>query len=281
MVLSRSDRDGIKALGSSDPRRRLAAMTLFDLTGRIAIVTGSSRGIGRAIAIALAQAGAKVVVSSRKATACESVVSAIEETGGTAISIPCNVGHKDQLAALVQQTRQRLGPIDILVCNAAVNPYYGPLAEIPDEAYDRTMNSNVRSNLWLCSMVQPDMAAKRDGSIIIISSIAAVKGSATLGAYAISKAADFQLARNFAVEWGHHNIRVNCIAPGLVKTDFAKALWENPELLQRTLRATPLGRLGAPEDIAGLAVFLASPASSFITGQAIIADGGVTITGAV
>ena len=256
-------------------------MTLFDLGGRVAIVTGSSRGIGRAIAIALAQAGAKVVVSSRKAASCESVVAAIAEDGGTAISIPCNIGHKDQLAALVQLTRERLGPIDILVCNAAVNPYYGPLTDIPDEAYDRTMNSNVRSNLWLCSMVQSDMAAKRDGSIIIISSIAAVKGSATLGAYAISKAADFQLARNFAVEWGQHNIRVNCIAPGLVKTDFAKALWENPELLQRTLQATPLGRLGAPEDIAGLAVFLASPAASFITGQAIIADGGVTITGAV
>jgi NAD(P)-dependent dehydrogenase (short-subunit alcohol dehydrogenase family) len=256
-------------------------MTPFDLSGRTAIVTGSSRGIGRAIAIALAQAGAKVVVSSRKEAACDTVVSAIEAAGGTAISIACNISHKYQLATLVQQTRERLGPIDILVCNAAVNPYYGPLAEIPDEAYDRTMNSNVRSNLWLCSMVQADMAAKREGSIIIISSIAAVKGSATLGAYAISKAADFQLARNLAVEWGQHNIRVNCIAPGLVKTDFAKALWENPELLQRTLRATPLGRLGAPEDMAGLAVFLASPASSFITGQAIIADGGVTITGAV
>jgi NAD(P)-dependent dehydrogenase (short-subunit alcohol dehydrogenase family) len=255
-------------------------MKAFDLTGRVAIVTGSSRGIGRAIAEALAEAGAKVVVSSRKAPACEVVVEAITKAGGTAISIPCNVGHKDQLAALVKRTRERLGPIDILVCNAAVNPYYGPLAEIPDEAYDRTMNSNVRSNLWLCAMVQPDMAAKRDGSIIIVSSIAAVKGTPTLGAYAISKAADFQLARNFAVEWGQHNIRVNCIAPGLVKTDFARTLWENPELLQRTLRGTPLGRIGEPEDMAGLAVFLASPASSFITGQAIIADGGVTITGA-
>lgn len=255
-------------------------MKPFDLTGKTAIVTGSSRGIGRAIAASLAQAGANVVVSSRKASACEAVVAAIKEAGGTAISIPCNVGHKDQLAALVEQTRGRLGPIDVLVCNAAVNPYYGPLGEIPDEAYDRTMNSNVRSNLWLCSMVQPDMAARRDGSIVIISSIAGVKGTSTLGAYAISKAADFQLARNLAVEWGAHNIRVNCIAPGLVKTDFAKALWENPDLLQHTLRATPLGRLGEPEDIAGLAVFLASPAASFITGQAIIADGGITISGA-
>jgi NAD(P)-dependent dehydrogenase (short-subunit alcohol dehydrogenase family) len=252
----------------------------FDLTGRTAIVTGSSRGIGRAIAEGLARAGAKVVVSSRKVPACEEVVGAIAKEGGTAMSMACNVGHKDQLEALVRHTRERFGPIDILVCNAAVNPYYGPLAEIPDEAYDRTMNSNVRSNLWLCQMVHGDMAAKRDGSIVIISSIAGVKGSAKLGAYAISKAADFQLARSLAVEWGPHNIRINCIAPGLVKTDFARALWENPELLKNTLRTTPLGRIGEPEDIAGLAVFLASPAASFITGQTIIADGGVTIGGA-
>ena len=256
-------------------------MKQFDLGGRTAIVTGSSRGIGRAIAEALAHAGAKVVVSSRKADACETVVAAIKKDGGSAISVSCNVGHKDQLAALVAETRRQFGAIDILVCNAAVNPYFGPLAEISDEAYDRTMNSNVRSNLWLCQMALPDMAARRDGSIVIISSIAGVKGTATLGAYAISKAADFQLARNLAVEWGKHNIRVNCIAPGLIKTDFAKALWDNPDLLERRLRTTPLGRMGEPEDIAGLALFLASPSASFITGQIIIVDGGVTINGDV
>ena len=256
-------------------------MKQFDLGGRTAIVTGSSRGIGRAIAEALAHAGAKVVVSSRKANACETVVAAIKKDGGSAISVPCNVGHKDQLAALVAETRRQFGAIDILVCNAAVNPYFGPLAEISDEAYDRTMDSNVRSNLWLCQMALPDMAARRDGSIVIISSIAGVKGTATLGAYAISKAADFQLARNLAVEWGKHNIRVNCIAPGLIKTDFAKALWDNPDLLERRLRTTPLGRMGEPEDIAGLALFLASPSASFITGQIIIVDGGVTINGDV
>jgi NAD(P)-dependent dehydrogenase (short-subunit alcohol dehydrogenase family) len=256
-------------------------MKQFDLSGRTAIVTGSSRGIGRAIAKSLAHAGAKVVVSSRKAEACDSVVAAIKKDGGSAISVVCNVGHKDQLTALVAETRRQFGAIDILICNAAVNPYYGPLAEIPDEAYDRTMDSNVRSNLWLCQMALPDMAARRDGSIVIISSIAGVRGTATLGAYAISKAADFQLARNLAVEWGKHNIRVNCIAPGLVKTDFAKALWENPEMLERRLAATPLGRIGEPEDIAGIALLLASPSASFITGQVIVADGGVTISSAV
>ncbi len=256
-------------------------MEQFDLSGRTAIVTGSSRGIGRAIAETLARAGAKVVVSSRKAEACATVVAAIETTGGRAITVPCNVGHKDQLAALVAETRRQFGAIDILICNAAVNPYYGPLAEIPDEAYDRTMNSNVRSNLWLCQMALPDMAARRDGAIVIISSIAGLKGSATLGVYGISKAADFQLARNLAVEWGKYNIRVNCIAPGLVKTDFAKALWKDPEQLEARLRATPLGRIGEPEDIAGIALLLASPAASFITGQVIVADGGVTISSAV
>jgi len=256
-------------------------MKQFDLSGRTAIVTGSSRGIGRAIAETLAQAGAKVVVSSRKAEACAIVAAAIEKEGGTAISVPCNIGYKDQLAALVAETQRQFGAIDILICNAAINPYYGPLAEIPDEAYDRTMNSNVRSNLWLCQMALPDMAARRDGAIVIVSSIAGLKGSATLGVYGLSKAADFQLARNLAVEWGKHNIRVNCIAPGLVKTDFAKALWDNPDLLERRLRTTPLGRMGEPEDIAGLALFLASPSASFITGQIIIVDGGVTINGDV
>ncbi len=256
-------------------------MKQFDLSGRTAIVTGSSRGIGRAIAETLAQAGAKVVVSSRKAEACATVAAAIEKEGGTAISVPCNIGYKDQLAALVAETQRQFGAIDILICNAAINPYYGPLAEIPDEAYDRTMNSNVRSSLWLCQMALPDMAARRDGAIVIVSSIAGLKGSATLGVYGLSKAADFQLARNLAVEWGKHNIRVNCIAPGLVKTDFAKALWENPEMLERRLGATPLGRIGEPADIAGIALLLASPAASFITGQVIVADGGVTISSAV
>jgi NAD(P)-dependent dehydrogenase (short-subunit alcohol dehydrogenase family) len=252
-------------------------MDYFDLTGKTAIVTGSSRGIGRAIAEALAAAGARVVVSSRKAAACEAVVAAITAEGGTAISIPCHVGDKVQLEALVAGTRERLGPIDILVSNVAVNPYFGPLEDIPDDAYDRIMDSNVRSAFWLCRMVYPDMKAKRDGAIILISSIAGLIGSPSLAAYGISKAALLQLARSLACAWGRDNIRVNGLAPGLVRTDFARALYENPETLKQREAATPLGRIGLPEDIAGVALFLASPAARFVTGQVIVADGGVTI----
>lgn len=257
----------------------MIAENLFDLGGRVVIVTGSSRGIGRAIALQMARHGAKVVVSSRKAPACEAVVETIRSAGGEAVAVPCNIGDKAQLSALVAATRDAFGRIDVLVCNAAVNPYYGPLTEIGDEAWDRIMASNIRSNLWLCSMVLPEMAERRDGAIVIVSSIAGLRGSPAIGAYAVSKAADMQLARNLACEWGRHNIRVNCIAPGLVRTDFAKALWDNPKLLRITLEQTPLGRIGEPDDIAGIAVLLASPAGRFITGSTIVADGGVMIAG--
>jgi NAD(P)-dependent dehydrogenase (short-subunit alcohol dehydrogenase family) len=254
-------------------------MDLFDLTGKTAVITGSSRGIGRAIAEQMAQAGAKVVISSRKAGPCEEVAAAINAAGGKAVSIPCHVGEKAQLQALISRTRAELGPVDILVCNAAVNPYYGPLLDVPDEAYDRTMNSNVRSNLWLMQLVLPEMAKRKDGVVIIISSIAGLRGSPMLGVYAISKAADLQLCRNLAVEWGQHNIRINCIAPGLVKTDFARALWEDPVVLEQAVSTAPLRRIGQPVEIAGAAVFLASKAGNFVTGQAIVVDGGVTIAG--
>jgi hypothetical protein len=254
-------------------------MDLFDLTGKTAVITGSSRGIGRAIAEQMAAAGAKVVISSRKAGPCEEVAAAINQAGGKAVSIPCHVGEKAQLQALIERTRAELGPVDILVCNAAVNPYYGPLLDVPDEAYDKTMNSNVRSNLWLMQLVLPEMAKRKDGVVIIISSIAGLRGSPMLGVYAISKAADLQLCRNLAVEWGRHNIRINCIAPGLIKTDFARALWEDPVVLEQSVSHAPLRRIGEPIEIAGTAVFLASKAGSFITGQAIVVDGGVTIAG--
>ena len=250
---------------------------LFDLTGKVAIVTGSTKGIGRAIAEALAQAGAKVVISSRKADKCEEVADAIKADGGEARSVPCNISHQDELRALVDATLEAWERIDVLVCNAAVNPYYGPLAEIPEDAYDKIMDTNVKSNLWLCNLVLPQMAERKDGAVIIVSSIGGLKGNDKLGAYGLSKAADMQLARNLAVEWGHANIRVNCIAPGLVRTDFARVLWEDPEAHARAVASYPIGRLGEPEDIAGAAVFLAAPAGRFVTGQTLVVDGGHTI----
>jgi NAD(P)-dependent dehydrogenase (short-subunit alcohol dehydrogenase family) len=254
-------------------------MTLFDLTGKTAIVTGSSRGIGRAIAETFAEAGARVVISSRKAAACAEVAAAIAAKGGTAAPIPCHIGEQKQLENLVAETRARFGTIDILVCNAGINPYYGPIAEIPDQTFDRIMAANVRSSIRLAALVLPEMAARGDGAVILMSSIAGLRASNGLGAYAISKAADMALVRSLALEWGRHNIRVNCIAPGIIKTDFARALWEDEALITRRLAATPLGRIGEPEDVAGTALLLASPAGRHITGQTIVIDGGVTITG--
>ncbi len=253
--------------------------SMFDLSGKVAVITGSSRGIGKAIAFQMAEAGAKVVISSRKLEACEEVVAELKADGKEAIGIACNVSIKADLKTLVEQTRKTWGKIDILVCNAATNPVYGPSIDVSEEAFDKIMSTNVKSIFLLCNMVLPEMAERKDGSIVIISSIVAVRGSAVLGAYAVSKAAEAQLARNLAVEWGPQNIRVNAIAPGLIKTDFAKALWENPKLLKQQEMLTPLRRMGDPDDIAGVAVFLAAPAGKYITGQYISADGGATIFG--
>lgn len=251
-------------------------MTLFDLTGKIALVTGSTKGIGKAIAERLAEHGARVVVSSRKADACHQVAAGINAARGADVAVPiaCNINYKDQLQGLVDETHARLGTIDVLVCNAAVNPAYGSMSQIKDDAFDKILGANIRSNHWLAQMVLPDMIAKRDGAIIIVSSIGGYRGSTTLGTYCISKAADLQLARNLALENGPHNIRVNCIAPGLVKTDFARVLWESEEGERRASTGTPLRRLGEPDDIAGAAVFLASRAGAWMTGQSIIVDGG-------
>jgi NAD(P)-dependent dehydrogenase (short-subunit alcohol dehydrogenase family) len=250
---------------------------MFDLKGKTALVTGATKGIGRAIAFAMAEAGAQVVVSSRDGARCRDTARAINQAGGEASGYPCNISHLDQLQGLVDHAVARYGRIDSLVCNAAVNPHYGPMATIPEDAYDKIMATNVKSTLWLCNMVAPLMAERRDGSIIIISSIAGLAGSADIGVYGISKAAESQLARNLAVEWAGHNIRANCIAPGLVKTDFARALWEDPERRAKALEVYPLGRLGEPEDIAGAAVFLAARAGQWLTGQTIVIDGGWAI----
>lgn len=252
---------------------------LFDLTGKVAIVTGSTKGIGKAIVEELARHGAKVVVSSRKADKCEEVAAAIRAEGHEAIAIAAHIGKKEDLESLVKKTREQWGRIDILVCNAAVNPYYGPMAQLTDDAFTKVIDSNVRSNWWLCNLVSPEMIERKDGAIIIVSSIGGLKGSTTLGIYCISKAADFQLARNLAMEYGPHNVRVNCVAPGLVRTDFASALWTNPDLLKKTEAVTPLRRIGEPEDLAGSVVYLASKAGSWTTGQMIVVDGGVTSAG--
>ena len=255
-------------------------MTLFDMSGKVAVITGSSRGIGRAIAERMAEHGAKVVISSRKQQVCDEVAKAINDKIGkqVALSVAANISTKDDLKHLVEETNRAFGKIDTLVCNAASNPYYGPQGGISDEQFRKILDNNIVANHWLISLVVPQMIERKDGSITIISSIGGLKGSTVLGAYAISKAADMQLARNLACEYGKHNIRVNCIAPGLIKTDFARALWENPETLKASTARSPLLRIGEPDEIAGAAVFLASSAGTFMTGQTIVIDGGVTIS---
>jgi NAD(P)-dependent dehydrogenase (short-subunit alcohol dehydrogenase family) len=250
---------------------------LFDLSGKVAIVTGSSRGIGRAIAEEMAAHGATVVISSRKQDACEEVAEAIKASGGKAIAIAASISDKEALKELATRTLAELGRVDVLVCNAASNPYYGPMAGITDDQFRKILDNNVLSNHWLVQLIAPQMVERGEGSIIIVSSIGGLSSSTVIGAYNISKAADFQLARNLAAEFGPSGVRVNCIAPGLIRTDFAKALWENPETLKAVTRHTPMRRIGEPREIAGAAVFLASPASTFMTGQTIIVDGGSTI----
>lgn len=251
---------------------------LFDLSGKTAVVTGSTKGIGKAIAEAMGCHGANVVISSRKHDACDRVTQGIRENGGRAVAIPCNISKLDEIENLVTEARNAFGQIDCLVCNAAVNPFFGSTEEIPDSAFQKVMDVNIKSNHWLSQRVAPEMKERKDGSIIIVSSIGGLKGSAQLGAYAISKAADMQLARNLAVELGPFNVRVNSIAPGLVKTDFARALWENDAMRQAREAETPLRRLGTPEDLAGIAVYLASRAGAWTTGQNFVIDGGVTIS---
>ncbi|QNA84332.1 SDR family oxidoreductase [Sphingomonas sp. So64.6b] len=254
-------------------------MSLFDLTNKVAIITGSTKGIGKASAFELAEHGAKVVISSRKQDACDAVAAEINAKygEGTAIAVAANISDKTALQNLVDETRLAFGQVDVLVCNAASNPYYGPQSGISDEQFRKILDNNIVSNHWLIGMVAPEMRTRKAGSIVIISSIGGIRGTPVIGAYAISKAADMQLARNLAHEFGPDNVRVNCIAPGLIKTDFARALWEDPERIKAANTNVPLRRIGEPDEIAGAVVFLASRASAFMTGQAIVIDGGVTI----
>ena len=245
-------------------------------------MTGSSRGIGRSIAEHMARAGARVVISSRRTESCEQVAQAIRDAGGEAIAVAANISKREQLFHLADHTISTWGGIDVLVCNAASNPYFGPMAGegMTDEIFDKVMHNNVLNNLRLINRVAPSMKARGGGAIIIISSVGGLRGDGLLGIYNMSKAADMQLARNLAIEWGHANIRANAIAPGLIKTDFARALWTNPELAARLEQVTPLGRIGDPDDIGPLAVMLASRAGAFITGQTLVADGGLTAVAA-
>ena len=250
---------------------------LFDLTGKVALVTGATRGIGKSIAQELARAGARVAICSRKAEACVETRHELEKSGFEVLAQPCNVSRREELQALVDATTARWGGIDIVVANAASNPYYGPLTEISDDAFDKIMANNVKSVLWLAGMTLAGMAARGGGSFIVVGSIGGILANTVIGAYGISKAADHHLVRNLAAEWGPKNVRVNAIAPGLIKTEFARALWEDEARRKARIEATPLRRLGEPHDIGGIAVFLASPAGAFVTGQCIVADGGVTI----
>src|SRR5207302_10158618 len=252
-------------------------MNLFDLSGKVAIVTGSSRGIGRAIAEGFAEAGAKVVISARNQGPCDEVATAIREKGGEAIAVTARISDQAQLENLVARTRAEWGRIDILVCNAAINPHYGSLADLSDQAFERMMTNNVLSNLWLSKMVGPEMRARRDGSIIYIISIGALKASTVIGMYGVTKAADYALCRSLAAEWGPDNVRVNCIAPSVVTTQFARVLYEDPARRAAREAGTLLKRLAEPEDIAGVALMLAARAGNYITGQTIVVDGGTTI----
>ena len=250
---------------------------MFDLTGKVALITGASRGIGKATALQLAKNGAKVVVSSRKQPACDEVAEEIRAAGGEAVAIACHVGDKERIGQMVSMVQEKWGRVDILVCNAATNPVYGPMSTLTDEAFDKIMTVNVQSTIWLCNLILPGMAERGGGSVVMMSSIAGQRGTATIGTYGMSKAAEAALARNLAVEWGPKGIRVNAIAPGIVKTDFARELVNDPARKAQMEARTPLRRFGEPEDIAGIVHFLASDASAYMTGQTLVADGGETI----
>ena len=253
-------------------------MNLFDLSGKVAIVTGSSRGIGQAIAEEYADHGARVVITSRNIEPCEAVAAGINaKHPGAAIAVSASLSSKESLQAMVDAGRAAFGPIDILVCNAASNPHYGPMETISDEALRKTLDHNIVAQHWLITMVAPEMRARQSGSIILVSSIGGLRGSTILGAYAITKAADIQMVKNLAREFGPANVRINAIAPGLVKTYFARALWENPDNLKASVSNACLGRIGEPREIAGAAVFLGSNAASFMTGQTMVLDGGVVV----
>jgi NAD(P)-dependent dehydrogenase (short-subunit alcohol dehydrogenase family) len=251
---------------------------LFSLEGKVALLTGATRGIGLCIASEMARAGAQAVLSGDEVQACDEAAGLLRDQGFDVLGLPCDVMQREQIEALVQQTLSLRGRIDVLVCNAGVAPAFGPIALASDADWDRTMTINLRSVLWITSLVIPGMAARRDGSVIMTASLSSVRGNKSIGLYGLSKAGLAQLARNLAVEWGPSNVRVNSISPGLIATEFARPLLDNPELLSQRLALTPLRRAGEPREIAGVAVMLAASAGAFITGQNLIVDGGTIIS---
>jgi NAD(P)-dependent dehydrogenase (short-subunit alcohol dehydrogenase family) len=249
---------------------------LFNLEGKNCLVTGGSKGMGKAMAMALAEHGAKVVISSRKMDQLEETAKEINNKIGKDVAFPiaANAGRKEEIIGLVDKTHEKIGEIDVLIGNAGVNPHFGPMSDISDEAFDKTLGTNVKSNHWLAQLVAPDMAKRGGGSIMITASVGAFIPSSELGTYNISKLAVIGLVRNLAAEYGPVGIRANAICPAIIKTDFAKALWDDEEKSKEEISKIPLGRLGEPDDLKGLSVFLAADSSSYISGQAMTVCGG-------
>jgi NAD(P)-dependent dehydrogenase (short-subunit alcohol dehydrogenase family) len=250
---------------------------LFDLTGKVALLTGATRGIGYAIAEAFGRAGARVVISSENGEDCARSAATLQAAGVEARGIACDVRHRDRLAALVDATHAAFGRIDVLVCNAGVAPHMGPIATATDADWDLTMTVNLRSMLWLTSLVIPGMAERHDGSVILTASLSSLRGNRGIGLYGLSKAGVAQLARNLAVEWGPSNVRVNAISPGVIRTEFARPMTDDPAVMEKRVVLTPLRRIGEPHEVAGVALMLASRAGAFVTGQNIVVDGGTLI----
>jgi NAD(P)-dependent dehydrogenase (short-subunit alcohol dehydrogenase family) len=247
----------------------------FSLAGKVAIVTGGSRGIGRSIALGLAEAGADVAIAARKPEALEEAVGAVRAQGRRAIGVPTNVRRMEELRNLVDTTRRELGRIDVLVNNAGTNPVFGPAQDIDERAWDMIMNTNVKSMFYLSIMAREAMLLHGDGGTIVnVSSIGGFQASDVIGGYSISKAAVNMLTQVLAKQWGRDGIRVNCIAPGLIRTEFSRALWENERIARSAVEEAALARIGEPDEMAGAVVYFASPASSFTTGQTLVIDGG-------
>ena len=250
-------------------------VTSFSLEGKVAIVTGGSRGIGRSVAIGLAEAGADVAIAARKPESLEEAVAAASATGRRAIGVPTNVRRMEELENLVVETKKQLGRVDILVNNAGTNPVFGPVHEVDERAWDTIMNTNVKAPFFLSKLVREAVLEHGEGGTIInVSSVGGVRASDVIGGYSISKAAMIMMTQVCAKIWGLDGIRVNCIAPGIIKTEFSRALWDNEEILNDATSNAALRRIGMPDEMAGAAVFFASEASSFITGQTVVLDGG-------